>query len=110
LRYENITEMITAFNPFNASPESVCDGLMTDVRRYREQEAPVGWRLADQLLLPMALGAGGIFRTMALSGHTRTNIETIGHFLERGIEVRESEGGVVEVEFALSEMEIGKWK
>jgi RNA 3'-terminal phosphate cyclase (ATP) len=59
--------------------------------------APVGRRLADQLLVPMALGAGGVFRTGPLSNHTRTNIETIGLFLERGIEVKEVEGGVVEV-------------
>ncbi|MDB5051449.1 MAG: rtcA [Fibrobacteres bacterium] len=98
LRYEHITEMVTAFNPFGASPEAVCDGLMADVRRYQEHGAPVGWRLADQLLLPMALGAGGLFRTMPLSTHTRTNIETIGLFLERGIEVREMERGVAEVE------------
>ncbi|HKP94231.1 MAG TPA: RNA 3'-terminal phosphate cyclase [Fibrobacteria bacterium] len=97
LRYEHITEMVTAFNPFGASPEAVCDGLMADVRRYREHEAPVGWRLADQVLLPMALGEGGTFRTMPLSRHTLTNIETIGRFSERKIEVREVGGGVVEV-------------
>jgi RNA 3'-terminal phosphate cyclase (ATP) len=97
LRYEHITEMVTAFNPFGASPEAVCDGMMADVRRYQDQGAPVGWRLADQLLLPMALGAGGSFRTMPLSSHTRTNIETIGRFLDRRIEVLEGEGGMREV-------------
>jgi RNA 3'-terminal phosphate cyclase (ATP) len=71
--------------------------MMVDVRGYQEHGAPVGRRLADQLLLPMALGAGGMFRTGPLSNHTRTNIETIGRFLERGIEVREVEGGVVEI-------------
>jgi len=97
LRYANITEMITAFNPFGASPEAVCDGLMADVGRYRESETPVGWRLADQLLLPMALGAGGSFRTMPLSSHTRTNIETIQRFLERKIEALDAGEGVMEV-------------
>ena len=97
LRYEHITEMITAFNPFGASPEALCEGLMADVRRYQEQDTPVGWRLADQLLLPMALGAGGRFRTMPVSMHTRTNIETIGRFLERTIEVLEVAEGLSEV-------------
>ena len=97
LRYAHITEMVTAFNPFGASPEAVCDGMMVDVRRYQEQGGPVGWRLADQLLLPMALGAGGTFRTMPLSKHTLTNIETIGLFLERKIGAEEDENGVVEV-------------
>jgi RNA 3'-terminal phosphate cyclase (ATP) len=97
LRYEHITEILTAFNPFGASPEAVCDGLMVDVRLYRHSGAPVGRRLADQLLLPMALGAGGLFRTMALSSHSRTNIETIGRFLERGIEVSTLDGGMTEI-------------
>jgi RNA 3'-terminal phosphate cyclase (ATP) len=97
LRHEHITEMITAFNPFGASPEAVCDGLMSDVRLYRDGGAPVGRRLADQLLLPMALGAGGSFRTLPLSSHSRTNIETIGKFLEREIEVRILEGGMTEI-------------
>jgi RNA 3'-terminal phosphate cyclase (ATP) len=92
LRYEGITEIITAFNPFGASPEAVCEGLMADVRRYQAQDVPVGWRLADQLLLPMALGAGGAFRTLPLSSHSRTNIGTIGKFLDRPIEVAESDG------------------
>jgi RNA 3'-terminal phosphate cyclase (ATP) len=96
LRYEHITEMITAFNPFGASPEAVCDGLMADVRAYKENGAPVGRRLADQLMLPMALGAGGVFRSLPLSLHSRTNIETIGRFLDKGIEVAEV-GGQVEV-------------
>lgn len=100
LRYEHITEMITAFNPFGASPEAVCDGMMVDVRSYLEHGEPVGRRLADQLLLPMALGAGGVFRTGPLSNHTRTNIETIGRFLERGIEVTELGGGGVEIRIA----------
>lgn len=97
LRYEHITEMVTAFNPFGASPEAICEGLMADVRRYDDKDTPVGWRLADQLLLPMALGAGGVFRTMPVSTHTRTNIETIGEFLERRIEVVDVAEGISEV-------------
>lgn len=97
LRYAHITEIVTAFNPFGASPEAVCDGLMADVRRYREHGAPVGRHLADQLLLPMALGAGGVFRTGPLSSHSRTNIETIGRFLARPIEVRELDADITEV-------------
>lgn len=97
LRYEHITEMVTAFNPFGASPEAVCDGLMADVRLYRDGGVPVGRRLADQLLLPMALGAGGMFRTLPLTSHSRTNIETIGKFLDQEIEARTVADGMVEI-------------
>ena len=45
--------------------------------RYLRSISPLGSHLADQLLLPMALGAGGIFRTMTTTTHTRTNIDVI---------------------------------
>jgi RNA 3'-terminal phosphate cyclase len=44
------------------------------------------------------LGGGGRFRTMPLSPHARTNIETIGQFLDRNIEVRELDYIVFEVD------------
>jgi RNA 3'-terminal phosphate cyclase (ATP) len=47
---------------------------------------PVGPHLADQLLLPLALAGGGRYRTMALTEHTRTEIETLRLFLP--LEVR----------------------
>lgn len=97
LRYAHATEVVTAFNAFGASPEAVCDGLIADLRRFMAAGAPVGWRLADQLLVPMALGAGGSFRTLPLSLHARTNIGTIGKFLDRPIEVEELDGRAVEV-------------
>jgi RNA 3'-terminal phosphate cyclase len=43
------------------------------------------------LLLPMAVARGGRFRTLApLSEHTRTNIETIQHFVDVPIRVVEN--------------------
>lgn len=97
LRYRHATEVVTAFNAFGASPEAVCDGLIADMRRFMDSGAPVGWRLADQLLVPMALGAGGAFRTLPLSLHARTNIGTIGKFLDRPIAVEGIGDGTVEV-------------
>jgi RNA 3'-terminal phosphate cyclase (ATP) len=97
LRYRHATEVVTAFNAFGASPEAVCDGLIADLRRFMDAGVPVGWRLADQLLLPMALGAGGAFLTLPLSLHARTNIGTIGKFLDRPIAAAENGDGNVEV-------------
>ena len=45
--------------------------------------------LADQLLLPMALGEGGSFTTLAPSTHTMTNIEIIQRFIDVPITVEE---------------------
>jgi len=95
LRYEGITEILTAFNAFGASPEAVCEGLIADIRRYEGSGAPVGWRLADQLMLPMALCGGGSFRTLPLSRHSLTNIGTLSRFLDHPIVVEEGSGGTV---------------
>ena len=47
----------------------------------------LGSYLADQLMLPMALGAGGSYRTPPLSRHAQTNIETLATFLDTPVEV-----------------------
>jgi RNA 3'-terminal phosphate cyclase (ATP) len=98
LRYENITEIMTGYGSFGVSSEAVADGVVEECRAYQKHGAPVGEHLADQLLLPMALAGGGRFRTMPLSPHARTNIETIGQFLDRNIEVRELDYIVFEVD------------
>jgi len=63
------------------------------VNNYLASGVPV-WRfLADQLLLPLAAGAGGNYLTGPLSLHTRTNIEVIGMFLDVGIELENKQNG-----------------
>ena len=56
---------------------------------------PVGKYLADQLLLPLGIGAhfgtgGGAFRTMALSLHATTHIEILHRFLELDAKVEQN--------------------
>ena len=50
---------------------------------------PVGEHLADQLMLPLALGAGGRFRTVKPSDHSRTNAAIIERFLGPVVEFSE---------------------
>ena len=57
----------------------------------------IGEHLADQLLLPLALGAGGTFTTTPLSGHSTTNMETLRQFVDREIASEEVREGVVRV-------------
>ena len=97
IRYENISEIVTAFGEYGISSEAVINTVVKESREYQKSGAPVGTHLADQLLLPMALGAGGKFRTMPLTLHSRTNIETIGKFLSRPIETHAMEGKIVEI-------------
>jgi RNA 3'-terminal phosphate cyclase (ATP) len=81
LQYLDVTALFTAFGALRTSSEQVAQDAIQQVRRYLDGSAPVCEHLADQLLLPLALGAGGIFRTRRPSAHTRTNIAIITEFL-----------------------------
>lgn len=95
---EHVTEVVTAFGKRGKAAESVAKEAVREMKDYLKAEAPVGEHLADQLLLPMALGAGGSFRTLQPSLHTTTNVAVIRRFMEGRIEVREDDGTyIVEV-------------
>jgi RNA 3'-terminal phosphate cyclase (ATP) len=81
LRYANITAVFTAFGEVRKPAEQVAQDCVKQVRRYAEGEAPACEHLADQLLLPLAIGAGGRFRTVKPSEHTQTNAAIIALFL-----------------------------
>jgi RNA 3'-terminal phosphate cyclase (ATP) len=95
---ERITEVVTAFGQPGVRAEAVAEAAAAETLRYLEAGVPVGEHLADQLLLPMALAGGGAFRTLALSLHATTNIETIGQFLDVPVRTREEPGGAIVVE------------
>lgn len=54
--------------------------MADEVLEYLAAQVPVGRHLADQLLLPMALAAGGAFRTLTPTEHTRTQVEVLRLF------------------------------
>lgn len=74
-------ELITGLGERGLRAEAVAARTCAELRSWLEAEVPVGEHLADQLLLPMALGGGGRFRCAAPSLHTTTNVETIAAFL-----------------------------
>lgn len=89
---EGGVEVFGACGEKRKQAEAVARELATEVRSYLDADVPVGEHLADQLLLPLALGSGGAFRTVAPSGHTLTQIELLRRFLGTEIRVeRESE-------------------
>jgi RNA 3'-terminal phosphate cyclase (ATP) len=86
---EQVTEVFTGFGERGVSAERVGAEVAEDVAQYLGAGVPVGRHLADQLLLPMALGAGGSFRTLAPSKHTRTHADLLRAFLGVDIQLRE---------------------
>jgi RNA 3'-terminal phosphate cyclase (ATP) len=80
-----------AFGERGVRAEMVAEKAVAEARRYLDAGVPVGEHLADQVLVPMALGGGGAFKTLPLSLHARTNIDVIKMCL--GVEVRVEEAG-----------------
>jgi RNA 3'-terminal phosphate cyclase (ATP) len=89
LVFENVSEVAIAFGRTGVPAETVADEAVEAVQDYPGGRAPVGKHMADQLLLPMTLGAGGQFVTARPSSHTLTNIQVIRHFLDAHIEAVE---------------------
>jgi RNA 3'-terminal phosphate cyclase (ATP) len=94
MRYEQACEVVTAFGRIGASSEAVAAEAAQEARAYLACGAPVGEHLADQLLLPMALAAGGRFVTGTPSLHLLTNADVIGLFLDVAISIVEVEDGL----------------
>jgi RNA 3'-terminal phosphate cyclase (ATP) len=96
LEAEHITEVFTGFGQMGVRAEEVAMQALRQVREYMAAEVPVGSHLADQLLLPLGIGAhlgsgGGAFRTLDLTLHSTTHLEVIRRFLEVDAQV-EQEG------------------
>ena len=87
LESEHVVEVFTGFGEIGVRAEAVAERVAQEARRYLAADVPVGPHLADQLLLPMALAGGGVFRTVPLSRHASTNLEVIGQFLGTSIDV-----------------------
>ena len=79
---EHLTEVFTGMGERGVRAETVAERACDEVQNYLDAGAPVGEHLADQLLLPLALGAGGSYTTGPLSLHTTTNIEIVKKFLD----------------------------
>jgi RNA 3'-terminal phosphate cyclase (ATP) len=94
---EHVTEIVTGFGVKGVAAEKVAADACDEAAAYLSLEVPVGVHLADQLLLPMALGRGGTFRTLKPTPHTATNAGVIRRFLPASIEIEHEANGVYRV-------------
>ncbi len=80
--YEQVTEVFVGLGARGLTAEKVARRTCGEVRRALRTDAPVGLHLADQLIIPLVLAGGGVFRTVELTEHTRTQLELVPRFLE----------------------------
>ena len=104
LEAEQVTEVFTAFGQLGVRAEDVAKEVLRQAEEHMATGVPVGKYLADQLMLPLGIGAylgsgGGVFRTMDLSLHATTHLEILRRFLEIGIQVDGEDNGNCLVRF-----------
>ncbi len=80
LHHEHSSEIIEHTGKIGLSAERVARNAVKEMQRYQTHSTAVGEHLADQLLLPMALGGGGVFRTRTPTLHSKTNRDVIHLF------------------------------
>lgn len=80
LEHEHVTEVFTGFGEKGVPAEIVAERAVSGARAYLAAGAPVDEHLADQLLLPLALGSGGSFVARAITPHLRSNAAVIERF------------------------------
>lgn len=93
IEHEHVTEVFTGFGEKGVRSETVAGAAVDEARGYIASTAAVGEHLADQLLLPMALGQGGSFTTQVVTEHLRSNALVIERFTSKRVSITESPEG-----------------
>ena len=83
LEHEHVTEVFTGFGEKGLPAEVVAERAVAGARVYLAANAAVDEHLADQLLLPMALGSGGSFMARKVTPHVHSNAVVIERFTGR---------------------------
>lgn len=97
LAYENTVELFEEVAQRGVTAERVAGKAISQLKHYQNSNAVVGEHLADQLLLPMALNAGGSFITHSMSDHVKTNIIVINQFMDEMITVTKIDDDTVKI-------------
>ena len=97
LTSDEATEVVSGFGEKRVGAAIVASGACKVARAYLASDVPVGEHLADQLLVPMAMAGGGVFRTLSPSRHATTTAEVLGMFMDVRVTFEEEAGGTCTV-------------
>ncbi|MCV6615606.1 MAG: RNA 3'-terminal phosphate cyclase [Cellvibrionaceae bacterium] len=98
VRGEGFSEIVEVVGEKQLSAERVAGRAVQQLKQYLAAGVPVGEHLADQLLLPMALGNGGVFTTVKPSDHLLSNKAVIEQFMDIEIKVSQLNKSVWQLE------------
>lgn len=84
-----VVHVFTGFGKVGVSAEAVAGEAIAQARKFLQGKVSADEHLADQVLLPMAIGGGGSFSTSELSKHSWTNMAVIKEFLNTRFDVWE---------------------
>jgi RNA 3'-terminal phosphate cyclase (ATP) len=94
---EAVAEVVSAFGVKGVSAEQVASVACDEAEAHLAGDVPVGIHLADQILIPMALAGGGLFRTLKPTAHMLTNAAIIRRFVSVPIEIEPESAAVYRV-------------
>lgn len=87
LAFEHVTGVFTGFGRKGVAAEEVAREAAREALAWLEAGPPIGPRLADQLLAPLAAGPGGVYETVDPTAHTRTQAELVRRFTGRPVDI-----------------------
>lgn len=94
-KYRTVISDVAAYG---YSSESLARSVVSQLRHFVVNDCPIERHLADQILLPLFLGAGGKFRVGRISEHFLSGMETIKAFTGQTIKFEKNgKGYLVEV-------------
>jgi RNA 3'-terminal phosphate cyclase (ATP) len=97
VRFERVTEVVVALGERARTSEHVAGLAVTDVRAYLRTAAPVSEHLCDQLLVPLALTAGGELVATRWSKHAESQRELLRLWFEQDVSVTKDGDGAMRV-------------
>ena len=95
--YDNVVIHASCCGMKAKSAERVARDAMKHYLTFVNSSAAVDGKLADQLLLPMALSGLGGFSTIAMTNHIRTNVDLIKKFCDVEFDFKDDQRGLLKV-------------
>jgi RNA 3'-terminal phosphate cyclase (ATP) len=95
-----VTEVFTGIGRRGVPAERVAEEAFQEMNEYLTADVPIGFYLADQLMLPLGIAAwqtghGGRFRTLSLTDHSTTHMDILRTFLNCHITSKTDDQGTI---------------